>query len=138
MKGIITKLNAWKSGKGFFVGIDGIDYLCNGNPKIAIGDTVDYDTGTPTKDGKPTIKKIYPNAIEAFVDEPKKETQVFRNHDSREEYWKAKEKRDLEREPIHIRLECLKAAVEAGSADVPSDKIVELARRFEKYAKEGV
>lgn len=144
MKGKIDKMNAWKSGKGFFIGIAGTDYMFYGSPTVSLGDVVEFELGKPTEDGKQKIKKIAlaADGIEAFID--KAETPVFRAHDApridaREEYWKAKEKRDLEKEPIHIRLSCLEsaAAFSASDNDVDGDGVVLIAKRFEKYAKTG-
>ena len=60
MRGKITKMKIWKSNKGCFIGIDNgeADYLYNKLPKIRIGDEVEYDTGKPTEDGKPTLSKL--------------------------------------------------------------------------------
>jgi hypothetical protein len=139
MEGIITKLNAYKSGKGYFVGLDGTDYMYFGATTARIGDKVHFELGKPSKDGTPTIRKIVADGLEAFIDAP---APVFRSHDApkldaREEYWKAKEKRDVEKEPIHIRLACLAAACAFVKGASVGEDIILVAKRFEKYAKEG-
>jgi len=140
MKGKITKMNAYKSGQGFFIGINGTDYMFFGSAQAKIGDEVQFEEGKPSKDGTPTIKSIKPSGLEEFVDEDKpRSQQVFRAHDqkdSREEYWKAKEKRDLEQLPANIRSACLASASEIGRQD--AEQVVLIAKRFEKYVREGV
>lgn len=143
MIGTVTKLNAYKSGKGFFVGIDGKDYMFFGNPGVKIGDKVRYESGF-TKDGKLSLKSIRADGPEAFIDDKPKE---FRAHDapkdSREEYWRNKEKRDIEREPIITRLSCISSACALMVGRnfeeniLVSTPIIEIAKRFEKYAKSG-
>jgi hypothetical protein len=145
MKGKITKLNAWKSGKGFFVGIDGNDHMFYGSTKVKVGEEVEYELGKPTNDGTPKIAKLYSTSLEAFVDEDKPNSATvapYRAHDqaqgTREDYWKAKEQRDKEREPIMLRTSCLVSASNVFSGAQKEEGIIELAKRFEKYIKEGV
>lgn len=147
MKGTLTKLTPYKSGKGYLIGIDSKtpDYMFFGGlgEEIKEGAFVDFITGRPSKDGKPTIKSLKLDAIEAFVtrDEDSPIKTVFRAHDapkvdSREEYWKGKEKRDLEREPIITRLSCISSAAQVYSGAQGQDvKILELAAKMEKFAK---
>jgi hypothetical protein len=140
MEGIITKLNAYKSGKGYFVGLDGTDYMFFGATTARIGDKVHFELGKPSKDGTPTIRKIVADGLEAFIDAP---APVFRSHDApkmdaREEYWKAKEKRDLDNKPTEIRLACLAAAcVFYSQQTVMHADVIGLCKRLETYAKEG-
>jgi len=128
MNGKITKLRVWKSNKGCFIGIDNgeNDYLYNKVPKLAVGDMVEYDTGKPTDDGKPTISKLVPigGTIEAFVDEgkPRSDTIPYRAHD-----WKD----DVDVRRMKLRVDCLRLAVDAGATDP-----VEKARLYEKYVRE--
>jgi hypothetical protein len=145
MKGKITKLQAYPSGKGYFIGIDNKtpDFMFRGNPNVKIGEFVEFETGAPFN-GKPTIKTMRLDSIEAYEaparDEDRaKATPVFRAHeapkDSREEYWKAKEKRDLEAKPIEIRLSCIASAVLLYKAsETPAEIVIGAAKKFEAYA----
>lgn len=133
MIGKITKLKAWASGKGFFIGIDNgkSDYLCNGNPSVKLGDEVDYDTGEPTKDGKPTIKTIRPNAIEAFVDEDKPRSAIipYRKHD----YPQWQQEKDEKR--MKLKFECLKIAATCLQASGDEIKLFKLADKIDEYVR---
>lgn len=119
MRGKITKINGWPSGKGSFVGIDGKkpDFLYYGSLTAQLGSVVEYEIGKPARDGKPTIGEIRPVGIEAFVDEDKPRSAPIQNNhpanpskDSRENYWQAKEKRDIERLPVDVMLSCISSA----------------------------
>ena len=135
MKGTITKLRVWKSNKGCFVGIDNgeKDYMYNKVPKIAVGDVVEYDTGKPTDDGKPTISKLVliGGPVEAFVDEDKPRSDTippYRAHD-----WKD----DVDVRRMKLRVDCLRLAVDANSNDVvPAELLIEASKKFEKYVRE--
>ena len=144
-KGRITKLAAWKSGKGFFVGIDNKEYVILAATDAKVGDVVDYELANKYVYGKQVISKLL-LPLEAYEaparDEDRaKTTPVFRAHDtskldSREQYWANKEKHDLAKEPIHIRLECISSAAQVYSgAQGQDEKILELAAKFEKFAK---
>lgn len=144
-KGKITKLKAYTSGKGYFIGINNApnDFMFFGSlgPEIKIGSEIEYEEGKPTKD-HPTIKTLKHAPIEAFIDEDKpRSAPVFRQHDApktdnREAYWAGKEKRDLEREPVITRLSCLSSASMVYEGAQGSDeKIIALAARFERFAK---
>ena len=129
MKGTITKMRVWKSNKGCFIGIDNgeKDYMYNKVPKISVGDVVEYDTGKPTDDGKPTISKLVliGGPVEAFVDEDKPQSNTippYRTHD-----WKD----DVDVRRMKLRVDCLRLAVDAGATEP-----VEKARQFEKYVRE--
>ena len=153
MKGRITKFRVWKSNKGCFVGIDNgeADYLYNKIPKVSIGDTVEYDTGKPTDDGKPTISKlvVVGGPVEAFA-QPANMTKPmppYRAHDApkadaRETYWQNREKHDLAKDATITRLSCISSACELAAKQtslIPTEELViKFAKRFEKYAKDGV
>ena len=151
MKGKVTKINLWKSGKGCFIQIDGTkpDFLFYGKTDVKVGEAVNYEIGKDAPDGKPTLKSIRADGIEAFEarDEDRaKPTQIYRAHDApkadaREEYWKLKEKRDAEREPSITRLSCISSACAVyEGAQGSDDKILALAAKFEAFAigKKGV
>ena len=146
-------MTAYKSGKGYFVGIDNgaSDYMFFGSTNLKIGETAIYEEGKPSRDGRPTIKTMRSDAIEAFEarDEDRaKPTQIpYRAHDapkldSREAYWAAKEKKDAEREPIITRLSCISSAAQVYSGaqgkSVIWAEVMELAAIMEKFAKEGI
>ena len=150
MKGTVTKLNAYKNGNGYFIGIDHkeIDCMFYGflDPDIMVGDRVEYELGKPKND-HPTIKSIKPSAVEAFIDEDKpRSAPILRAHDqgghssankdSREAYWAAKEARDIAQEPIINRRYCLSSAAQVYSgAQGADEKILALAAKFEKFVK---
>ena len=146
MKGKVTKLNLWKSGKGCFIQIDGTkpDFLFYGKTDVKVGEAVNYEIGKDAPDGKPTLKSIRADGIEAFEarDEDRaKPTQIpYRAHDapkldSREAYWAAKEKRDAEREPIITRLSCISSACVLLHDTGREDDALALAAKFEAFAK---
>jgi hypothetical protein len=142
-KGKITKLNAWKSGKGSFIGIDGKEYVILTGTDAKIGDAVEFEIGTKFFSGKAVISKLL-LPLEAYVqparDEDRaKATPVFRAHeapkDSREAYWQAKEKRDLEAKPIEIRLSCIASAcVFYSQQAVMHEDVLGFAKKLEAYA----
>ena len=128
LKGKITKMKAWKSKLGFFVGIDSgeKDYLLNKTTDLQVGDEVEYEVGKPTDDGKPTLKSIAPLPVEMVIDEDKPRSAPiapYRAHD-----WK--DEADTRR--AKVRLECLKLAIEGGATLTA----VEKAREYEKYVRE--
>lgn len=136
MRGTITKMNEYKSGKGFFIQVDNKepDYLCWGHPGVKLGDVILYDERV-TGDGKKSIRNIKLDSVESYIDEPKQQPK----NDSRESYWAAKERRDIEKEPINIRISCLTAATQyaIGVRASNPEELITLAKRFEKYAKLG-
>jgi hypothetical protein len=146
-KGIITKITPYKSGKGYFIGIEGQpkDFMFFGKINLYVGDSVVYEEGRPSKDGRPTIKTIRADTIEAYVDEDKSRSapiqKEFRTHDapkldSREAYWAAKEKSDAEQKPIITRLSCISSAAQVYSgAQGQDEKVLALAAKFEQFAK---
>jgi hypothetical protein len=152
VKGKITKLNAWKTGKGSLIGIDGNEYIILAGTSCKVGDVVEYEIGNKFVYGKQVLSKLLP-PLEAFMDNhpemainpdnPRSAPllrahdtpQASANKDSREAYWQAKEKRDIEREPIITRLSCISSAAQVYSgAQGQDEKILELARKFEAYA----
>ena len=142
MIGIVTKLNAYKSGKGYFIGIDGQEYMYFGEPSLSIGALVEFEEGKPSKDGKKTIKGIHLVKQIALDEDKPFKPPLYRAHDtpakdSREEYWKNKEKRDLEKEPIITRLSCIASAVALADEMTTLEEVVFYAKRFEKYAVKG-
>ena len=58
MLGKITKLTKYKSGKGYFIGIDGKEYMFYGEPNVEVDDFVNFERGKDAPDGKPTIKTL--------------------------------------------------------------------------------
>lgn len=146
-KGIVKKLNAYKSGKGYFIGLEGQteDYMFFGSlgKEIQIGTPIVFDIGRPSKDNRPTIKSIQSDTIEAFEarDEDRaKATPILRAHDnpkdSREAYWLNREKHDLEKDATITRLSCLSSAVD--DCKRTNKDVIETAKRFETFAKEGI
>lgn len=132
MRGKITKLRAYTSGKGYFIGIDGKDYMFYGNPGVKVGEQAEYEEGKSAADGKPTIKTIRPTAIEAFVDEDKPRSQtLFRAHDQPQ--WQQEKDRDRAK----FRLDCVRIAASLYSNDggTPAEVIIKMAEKFEKYAR---
>ena len=83
VSGKVTKKNAYKSSNGFFIGINGNDYMFFGQTDIEVGDNVVAVEGKPSKSGTPTIKSIAVDDIEAFaIDEDKSRSgKIFRAHD---------------------------------------------------------
>ena len=148
-KGKVTKLNNYKSGKGCFIQIDGKqpDFAHFGHPDIKVGDTVVFVTGKPMDDGRPTIKTIHADAIEAFVDEDKaRSAPILRAHDApktdaKDEYWLNRGKQDLIKDATITRLSCISSACAVyEGAQGSDDKILALAAKFEAFAigKKGV
>ena len=151
VKGKVTKVNMWKSGKGAFIQIDGAkpDYVFYGTPLAKIGDEVEFEEGAPTKDGKPVIKKLVVKLlcgpVEAFEaparDEDRtKPTPVLRAHDApkadaREQYWINKEKHDLVKDAVITRLSCISSACVLLHDTGREDDALALAAKFEKFAK---
>lgn len=145
MKGKITKITEYKSGKGAFIGIDNKkqDYMFFGTLDANVGEEVEFEEGKPTGKGNPTIKTIKPLAIESFT------TPVLRAHDApkadaREQYWINKEKHDLVKDAVITRLSCISSACQilTGSPTLPRtpedrETIIVFAKRFEQYAKTG-
>jgi hypothetical protein len=153
--GTITKINAYKTNTGYFIGINNepIDYMFFGalGKEIGIGTKVIFDEGKPKGD-RPTIKSIKKDSVEAFIDEDKpRSAPLLRaydqgghssaNKDSRESYWHAKELRDIEREPIITRLSCLSSAAtiiaaahETVSKSGVEASTIDMAKKFEAYA----
>ena len=133
MRGKITKMNAFKSGLGFFIGIDNgrSDYLCNGNPNVKVGDEVEYDTGEPTKDGKPTITSIRRNTIEAFIDadKPRSAKIEYRAHD----YPQWQQEKDEKRQKL--RLECVRIAATCLQFGGDEARLFKLADKIEEYIR---
>ena len=142
MHGKITKLNAWTSGKGAFIQIDGKtpDYVFYGKPIAKIGDSVEFEDGKPTKDGKPVMQrlvvKLLCGPIEAFVDEDKPRSAPidYRAHDFQAQG-------DAVKRAENVRLECLACAcdVYSGAQETTTistaERILALAEKFEKFAK---
>lgn len=147
MKGRITKMNAYKDKTGYFIGIDNapIDHAFFGSlgREITVGAQVIYEEGQKKLGNHPTLKYIKLDAGEAYIDEDKpRSAPILRAHDvqkmaARDEYWTNKERRDLEREPIITRLSCISSAVEMNS-NATTEGVIEAAKRFERYAKDGV
>jgi hypothetical protein len=148
-KGIITKITPYKSGKGYFIGIEGQpkDFMFFGKINLYVGDSVVYEEGRPSKDGRPTIKTIRADTIEAYVDEDKSRSapiqKEFRTHDApkadaRENYWANKEKSDAEQKPIITRLSCISSACQLLQGEENETEIViAVAKKLERYAKTG-
>jgi hypothetical protein len=146
-KGKITKITPYKSGKGYFIGIEGQpnDFMFFGSLNLYVGDSVVYEEGRPSKDGRPTIKIIRADTIEAYVDEDKSRSapiqKEFRTHDApkadaREDYWKNKEIAEAAQKPIITRLSCLSSAAQVYSgAQGQDEKVLALAAKFEAFAK---
>ena len=151
-KGRITKLNNYKSGKGCFIQIDGKqpDFAHFGHPDIKVGDIVVFETGKPMDDGRPTIKTIHADAIEAFEardeDRVKPNPIPYRAHDApktdaKDEYWLNRGKQDLIKDATITRLSCISSACAVyEGAQGSDDKILALAAKFEAFAigKKGV
>ena len=131
MIGKITKLNAYKSGKGYFIGINGKDHMFYGKPDVQVGDEVEYEMGKPSADGKPTIKTIKPTPIEAYIDKP------YRAHDQPQRQVKKDQKR-MENEQ-NVRLKCLASACDfAGhGSETTMEDVLNMAVKFERYVKGG-
>jgi len=144
MKGKITKLKPYKSGKGFFIGIDykQNDYMFFGDPGIRLGETVIYEEGKASPEGNPTLKSIRSEPIEAFIDEDKpRSAPIYRAHDTpkadaRETYWQNREKHDLLKDATITRLSCISSACDFYSQQaVTHEDILGLAAKLEKFAK---
>lgn len=140
MKGKIVKLNKWHKGNGSFVKIDETEYVILAPTNAQIGDEVNYEIANKFVYGKQVLSHLLPCAIEAYIDEdkPRSAPIPFRAHDapkdSREEYWKAKEKRDIAQEPIITRRYCLSSAAQVFSgAQGQDEKIIALATKFEAF-----
>jgi hypothetical protein len=151
-KGKITKVAEWKTGKGRFVGIDGVDYVALAPIGAKVGDVVEYSLSKKFVYGKQVLDKLLPplEHFEARDEDRAKPTPIavvsFRSHDvpkpdAREEYSQAQG--DAVKRAENVRLECLACACDFASN--PSIKegtniegIVATAKRFEKYAKEGI
>jgi hypothetical protein len=146
-KGTITKLTQYKPGKGAFIGIDNAkpDFMFFGAINFKEGDSVLYEEGRPSKDGKPTIKSISKDTIEAFEarDEDRaKPTQIpYRNHDApkvdaKDEYWLNRGKQDLIKDATITRLSCISSAVNAKTTE-NLEGVIAMAKRFELFATKG-
>ena len=121
--GTVTKLANWKNNLGFFIGIDGTDYMYLGDPKIKTGDRIDYELGDPARDGKPTIRSVI-SISDLFV----------KASDYKPE--------PAERNDVITRLACIKAACELlSNKNWQSEELaaiaIDIARKFERYSKEG-
>jgi len=148
VKGKITKITEYKSGKGAFIGIDNQkpDYMFFGTIDVMVGNMVVFEEGKPTEKGNPTIKTIRLDAIEAYIDEDKpRSAPVLRAHDApkadaRETYWINKEKHDLVKDAVITRLSCISSAVNLHAQDsgTPIETVIKDAKTLEKYAKDGV
>ena len=73
MNGVVDKVNAWKSGNGFFFEVGGDTFVGKGTPEIAVGDKITFDKSSAFgKDGKKffakNIQRTEQGTIEAFVD----------------------------------------------------------------------
>ena len=147
VRGVISKINQYKSGKGAFIQIDGRkpDYMFFGFTDCREGETVTYEEGKPTRDGKPTIKTIRADSIEAHIDEDKvRSSPVFRAHDKspdgREEFWANKEKREISKDGIITMLSCLSSACEnnSGGQKKPEEIVAEAEIYFQAAMKKKV
>jgi hypothetical protein len=123
--GKITKMNAWKNGRGYFVGIDGSDFMYFGKPDVALGDVVEYEVGQPSKNGTPTLKTAHSKEIEAEPIAPSKEAKQY------VEEVKAKYQ-PTDKDATITRLACLKAASELGKT---AEETIEIAKKYEKWAR---
>jgi hypothetical protein len=131
--GKVTKLNAWKNRLGYFVGIGETDYMYYGQPDVKINDEVEFVTGEPAKDGKPTLMTLHRIPIETEPIAPSKEAKQY------VEEVKAKYQ-PTDKDATITRLACIKAACELLQGSPSQDRaadVIEIARRLEKYAKEG-
>jgi hypothetical protein len=150
--GKVTKLNAYKNGSGFFIGIENQekDFMFFGNPHIQIGKQVEYEVGKPTDKGQPTLKSIRPTAIEGFVDKAESAgvREIAHVNHGVEKGVSLRESPSATapatKDEIITRLACLKAASEVYSgAQTPVETanmkygLMDLAKRFEKYSKTG-
>jgi len=111
MKGKISKINPWKTGKGSFVKIDGTEYIILSQTDAKVGDEVNYEIGDKEMYGKKILAHLLPCALEAYIDSPKE----FRAHDvpktdARETYWQRKEIREIERDGVITMLSCMSSA----------------------------
>jgi hypothetical protein len=140
-------LTAYKSGTGFFIGIDDQkpDYAHFGAVNCKIGEMVVFERGKDMADGKPTIKSISKDTIEAFEarDEDRaKPTQIpYRNHDApkvdaKDEYWLNRGKQDLIKDATITRLSCISSAVNAKTTE-NLEGVIAMAKRFELFATKG-
>lgn len=134
MKGKITKIKIWASNLGCFIGIDngGRDYLYNHVYRGSVGDFVEYDTGTPTDDGKPTLSKLVliEPTVEAYVDEDKpRSAQVYRQHDQPQ--WQ----QEKDKERAKFRLDCVRIAAQVFEGAQKKAGLFELADDVENYAR---
>jgi hypothetical protein len=73
MNGVVDKVNAWKSGNGFFFEVGGDTFVGKGTPEIAVGDKITFDKSSAFgKDGKKffakNIQRTEQGTIEAFID----------------------------------------------------------------------
>jgi hypothetical protein len=143
--GKITKLNAWKSGKGSFIGIDGKEFVILAATDAKIGDMVEYEIGTKFFSGKSVLSKLL-LPLESYVQPPTRDEDnvrspvlvPFRSHyvpkpDAGENYSQAQG--DAVKRAENVRLECLACATQVYSgAQGADEKILELAAKFEAYA----
>ena len=119
MEGLVEKIKPYASGKGAFVTINGKEYMYFGVVGAKVDEHVTFTPGLPAKDGKPTLRMLKGTGIHA-----KEEIK-----DTREEYWRNKEKLERSEKPVITMLSCIHSACIANQ-NSDADKILVVARKF--------
>lgn len=120
MNGVVDKVNAWKSGNGFFFEVGGDTFVGKGTPKIAVGDSITFDKSTAFgKDGKKffakNIQRAEQGTIEAFVDASVQKP-IYQNRDRSQVIQR------LAIMKMAVRLVC--AMIQAGKMPESKDAVV--------------
>ena len=137
MNGVVDKVNAWKSGNGFFFEVGGDTFVGKGTPEIAVGDKITFDKSSAFgKDGKKffakNIQRTEQGTIEAYVDGPVADTKpVYQKSPIYNDRSKAIQRLAIMK--MAVRLVC--AMIQGGKMPESKDAIVlvdEFANELEK------
>jgi len=142
MLGKIEKLTEWGNKKGYYVKLNGKEFVSYGTPLARIGQEVEYEVGELAIDKKHYVVRIRQPRASAIPAATNKEGQPItrlipsdhpENKDARRDYYTNKEKADREREPVITMLSCISSAcvlAQNSTANVSADQIVAISEVF--------